>query len=188
MTRHGEVLCDVLDRHDRKPLRGAEIGVRRGDTSELLLRRFDTLHLLMVDSWTPATIDSSYRRSGDPCARLSLEQQLANKHEAMTRTSVAALRREILHAPSVEAAVRIADRSLDFVFIDAEHTYESVRLDLAAWLNKIAPGGILSGHDYDAPQEKRGLWGVRQAVDEFCSNLGREVNCEARTVWWLVIP
>lgn len=55
---------------------------------------------------------------------------------------------EVCEAPSVEAARRVPDGSLDFVFIDADHAYESVCADIDAWLPKVRPGGTLAGHDY----------------------------------------
>jgi hypothetical protein len=65
-----------------------------------------------------------------------------------------------VRSDSAEAAGAYLDGSLDFVFIDADHSYEGVRRDLAAWWPKVKPTGVLAGHDYD---EK----GVRKAVDEF---------------------
>jgi hypothetical protein len=65
----------------------------------------------------------------------------------------------LLAEPSVTAAARFADASLDFVFLDASHDYESVRDDLAAWLRKVKPTGVVAGHDFDLP-------GVRRAVLE----------------------
>ena len=60
---------------------------------------------------------------------------------------------------SVQAAQRYANCSLDFVFIDADHSYPAMIQDITAWLPKIKPGGYLAGHDY--------YWaGVKQAVDE----------------------
>lgn len=49
---------------------------------------------------------------------------------------------------SVEAAGCYRDASLEFVFIDADHTYEGVKRDIQAWLPKIKSGGILAGHDF----------------------------------------
>lgn len=67
--------------------------------------------------------------------------------------------------PSVEAATYFKDSSIFMAFIDADHTYESVKADIAAWLPKIKPGGILAGHDYND------YWsGVKRAVDETFSN------------------
>lgn len=50
---------------------------------------------------------------------------------------------------SVDMARQFKNGSLDFVFIDAEHDYESVRDDISAWLPRVRPGGIIAGHDYD---------------------------------------
>ncbi len=49
---------------------------------------------------------------------------------------------------SWEAAKLYEDNSLDFVFIDAAHDYESVKKDVTAWLPKVKIGGIIAGHDY----------------------------------------
>ena len=48
---------------------------------------------------------------------------------------------------SVDAAAAVPDRSCAFVFIDADHSYDSVRNDIRAWRHKVRPGGILAGHD-----------------------------------------
>lgn len=63
--------------------------------------------------------------------------------------------------PSVLAAAEHDDASLDFVFIDADHAYRSVKADLSAWLPKVKPGGVLAGHDWPMPSVKRA---VREAL------------------------
>lgn len=62
---------------------------------------------------------------------------------------------------SVRASRVFADKSLDFVFIDGDHTYEGCKKDILAYLPKMKSGGVLAGHDFrhDCP-------GVVQAVDE----------------------
>ena len=66
-----------------------------------------------------------------------------------------------IQASSLEAVKRYKDSSLDFVFLDASHTYEDVKADIQAWKPKIKKGGYLGGHDFqiDFP-------GVVQAVQE----------------------
>ena len=49
---------------------------------------------------------------------------------------------------SVDAASMFEDNSIDFVFIDAGHDYDSVRADILAWYPKVKKGGIIAGHDY----------------------------------------
>jgi cephalosporin hydroxylase len=70
-----------------------------------------------------------------------------------------------IRLPSVEASKLYKDGNLDFVFIDAMHTYDAVKEDIAAWLPKVRVGGVLAGHDYDWPE-------VRRAVDEAFPNVG----------------
>jgi hypothetical protein len=68
----------------------------------------------------------------------------------------------LMKLPSVEAAACFGDKSLAFVFIDADHLYEGIRDDIAAWRDKVKFGGVLSGHDYRVQ-----MWpGVERAVDE----------------------
>jgi predicted O-methyltransferase YrrM len=51
--------------------------------------------------------------------------------------------------PSIEAAKKFEDESIDFVFIDASHEYKDVVDDILAWSPKLKQGGTLAGHDYD---------------------------------------
>jgi len=71
-----------------------------------------------------------------------------------------------IQLPSVEAAKTFKDHSAFMVYIDALHTYEDCRDDIAAWRKKVQPGGMLAGHDYG--------WGgadkVQRAVDEAWPN------------------
>lgn len=61
---------------------------------------------------------------------------------------------------SVEAAAQIPYSSLDFVFIDGDHSYEAVRDDIKAWLPRVKKGGWIGGHDYATED------GVTKAVNE----------------------
>lgn len=74
---------------------------------------------------------------------------------------------------SAESAASFADASLDGVFIDAAHDYESVVRDVAAWFPKVKPGGIFAGHDYPFD-------GVRRAVDEHAAAHGWKVGTHER--------
>jgi hypothetical protein len=81
---------------------------------------------------------------------------------------------EILQASSLEAAGALPDASLDLVFLDADHGYDEVRQDLAAWAPKLRPGRLLAGDDWDA-----GRWpGVVQAVEELARARGLAVRVE----------
>jgi hypothetical protein len=61
---------------------------------------------------------------------------------------------------SAQAARLIADRTLDFVYIDSIHSFGHVCRDIDLWLPKIRPNGLIGGHDYSP-----GEWpGVVKAV------------------------
>lgn len=63
-----------------------------------------------------------------------------------------------LQMSSLEAAVRFKDRSLDFVFIDGDHSFDAVVADIRAWRPKIKPGvGVLAGHDIDREDVRRAV-------------------------------
>ena len=55
---------------------------------------------------------------------------------------------DIVRMPSLDAVHDFEDGSLDFVYLDGDHEFSSVTADLTAWLPKLRPGGIMSGHDY----------------------------------------
>lgn len=55
----------------------------------------------------------------------------------------------IINEKSSEASKKFEDKSIDMIFIDADHTYLEVKKDILTWLPKIKEGGIMSGHDYN---------------------------------------
>jgi hypothetical protein len=55
----------------------------------------------------------------------------------------------LIIADSVTASAFFADRSIDWVHLDARHNSASLKADITAWLPKVAHGGWLSGDDYD---------------------------------------
>lgn len=71
-----------------------------------------------------------------------------------------------IRMPSIDAAKLYQDQSLDFVFIDAQHDYDSVKEDILAWKDKVKSGGLLAGHDYNP----EGDYGVGKAVRELLPN------------------
>src|SRR4029453_18899031 len=122
--RHAASLIDLLRPLSRQGMRGAEVGVLAGATSHALLSYLPHLFLWMVDSWRPAEASSTYFESEDGAGRLSLTEHLANLQHAFERTAFADERRMLVRSDSVTAAAAVPDESLDFVFIDAEHTYD----------------------------------------------------------------
>lgn len=77
---------------------------------------------------------------------------------------------------SKEAHRHFADGSLDFLFIDGDHTYKGMRKDLELWYPKVKSGGYIGGHDYAEP-----TCGVKMAVDSYF--LFDQTIIKDRTSW-----
>ena len=67
---------------------------------------------------------------------------------------------------SAKASQLYDDKSLDFVFIDANHSYKEVKNDILNWLPKLKSGATFAGHDYNP----NSFPGVIQAVNELFPN------------------
>jgi predicted O-methyltransferase YrrM len=67
---------------------------------------------------------------------------------------------EVLEMYSTDAVNLIPDNSLDYIFIDGDHSYEAVLRDVRAYWSKVKVGGLFTGHDWI-------LDNVKQAVTEF---------------------
>lgn len=122
--------------------KGAEIGVHEGRYSEILCQKIPGLKLLCVDIWPK---DSIYQTAKKRLAKYKIK---------------------LVRKNSMEAVKSVPNESLDFVFIDGDHKYESVKSDIEKWSKKVKKGGIISGHDYYIFHFSRNR-GVIEAVDEY---------------------
>lgn len=85
-----------------------------------------------------------------------------------------------IRTDSVTASKMYAGESLDAVFIDADHRYESVKADILAWMPKVKKGGILAGHDYI-----NAYVGVIRAVNETLSKF-ETIECPENKCWFWI--
>jgi len=83
----------------------------------------------------------------------------------------------LIQKKSVDAAEDFLDGSIDFIFIDGNHSYEDVLADISAWYPKVKTGGVMCGHDYGKPE-----FGVTEAVHEFFL----KANNPARSIWHIL--
>lgn len=174
----------ILDRLPQGEVQGVEVGVFAGDLSSRLLAR-ENLGLVMVDSWLGD--GASYEEGSDDFhAALSQKEQNAYMNMAFQRTDFAKDRRSIMMIDSVKAAELFRDASMDFVFIDADHSYDGCKRDIAAWYPKLKDGALLSGHDYNHPEYPS--WGVKRAVDEFAKSHGLAIDLGENMTWFITKP
>lgn len=152
------LLASLVVEHDWRL--GVELGVLNGRTFLYLLKTCPALHMVGVDIWQTWPDKEAFReRGGRSYSSVDMEgTYIALKNKIALYGS----RARLLRMKTADAAGHYGDKAFDFVFIDADHTYEGVRADIDAWLSKIRPGGWLMGHDFNP----RDFPGVVQAVTE----------------------
>lgn len=132
---------------------GAELGVWRGETFTHLLANCAGLSCLYgVDLW------ASQPDNDGPESYVDWPH---DENERRVRAVAARHgdRGRVLKMWTHEAARLVPDESLDFVYIDADHSEQGVRRDIADWLPKVKATGWILGHDIN--------WDtVRRAVDD----------------------
>lgn len=139
--RHFEIVAKLVRAHGFT--RGAEVGVRYGQSLRHLIANCPGLTMVAVDAWKP----QPNHPVGDTYADMNHAQNEAKVRQLAAETG----RVEILKGDSAEMAARVAYASLDFVFIDAGHDVMSVFRDIQAWWPKVRLGGMLFGDDYNWP-------------------------------------
>lgn len=142
---------------------GAELGLFDGRTYLHLLQSCPSLKVLYgVDVWGRPTPQGA-TTSGERCVcaycnetRASRRSRTIEKMEEDVKLGAAGHggRARIMTMPTWEAAQLIEPESLDFVFIDADHSFEGVSADIMNWRPKVKPGGWIIGHDYNMASVK----------------------------------
>jgi len=129
-----------ITRNDLPPIfaelgyrRGAEIGTAQGTYALQLCKGIPQLYLLCVDPY------AAYER---------ISQDLCDERFARAQRKLAGYDVEFLRMKSLAAALTLPDDSLDFVYIDGDHRFDAIMLDLILWSRKVRPGGIVAGHDF----------------------------------------
>ena len=163
---------------------GVEVGVFRGDLSQRLLREHESLTLYMVDPWTTHENNEVYKNSGDFHATLPQEAQDFLYEETKRVVAPFLNRAIILREFSICAALKFEDNSIDFAFIDAQHTYEGVSEDVRIWKPKIKSGGWLCGHDFGRDK----FPGVTKAVVEFADENNLKGELDQNYTWFIRMP
>lgn len=141
--------------------KGAEIGVAEGYFSEAMFKTIPNLELFCVDSWE---VYKNNRWAG------SEERNI--HHRNTTKERLSKYNAGIIEEFSMDAVQQFDDGELDFVYIDANHSFDYVMQDLIEWSKKVRKGGIVALDDY---YDFKGA-GVIEAVDAYCKAHGITPN------------
>ena len=187
---HGDFLArqvkETLNgRPDDHIVEGAELGVHQGFMSRVLLDRIPNLELHMVDLWGVHPDDSEFVKSGDLRSKHGWKDYNDNLLLARRRVRAYTWHAHVHITSTHMASELFEDNSLDFVFIDGDHSYDGCFEDMVDWYPKVREGGIFSGHDYDYHPEGMDIQ-VTQAVDKFTEDNNLPFKVGPSCVWWMV--
>ena len=154
---------------------GAEIGSAYGAFARQILKQWNGRMLHMIDPWVA---HSDYSENYD---FMDWYQQCLNLEREDDRV--------VLHkAFSNDALSRFDDESLDWVYLDGNHSYEGITCDMQ-WHFKVKRGGIVAGHDYYNNTHPPFNCEVRRALDEFTKGIGVKPFTNTKcTSWYYVRP
>jgi len=136
---------------------GVELGVAKGEYSEIICKANPQAKLYSIDPYTTEAYE--------PGTNITRQTMFDDDYEfAVNRLKP--YNCEVVRKTSEEALKDFEDNSLDFVYIDANHDFYNFTFDLHFWLKKVREGGIMSGHDYVYMSYKR-FHHVRRALEAY---------------------
>lgn len=137
---------------------GAELGVQSGYLFFHLLDTHPNLILFGVDAWI-GNNQAAYAKM-----KKEVNEKVVDYKNGM-----------IMNMTTNEAAAKTPDESLDFVFIDADHSYPACKIDMEKWMSKVKVGGYIIGHDCEVSS-------VRRALEEV---FGKNYQKDVDQVWYV---
>lgn len=148
---------DLLDFLPKNSV-GVEVGVFKGEFSDIILDVVKPSMFYLIDPWI-GTLHSGDKNgnnieyiNGEQYFDDIIQQKYANKENVkVLRTTSGILR-------------TFDDNYFEWCYIDGNHSYLGVNHDLNILRNKVKKNGIIMGHDYLTPR----FQGVVKAVNQFC--------------------
>jgi len=165
----GRGLLEVIKSLEGK-LVGVEIGVCNGVTSELFAKEIDNIEKIYAVDNYPSFVDWDG-------TRVTEERQAETMRRCKERLSKYP-NIEFVYKSSEEFAPTIQDNSLDFIFIDGDHSYNATLKDLINYWPKVKTGSVFAGHDIN-------LSTVSDALKEFFKG-EKNIRMVENNAWYII--
>ena len=131
---------------------GVEIGVNEGENIFEIAKNNSKLKIYGVDPYKIQKENILYNEEYN-------DESLSIIKRKILKESLKYPNLKIIIDRSDNASKQFDKESIDFVFIDGDHSYESVKTDINCWTPIVQEDGLIMGHDYN--------WGdVARAVGE----------------------
>lgn len=142
-----------------------EVGVFEGSFSNIIINTVNPEKFYMVDLFQGNMVSGD--KNGNNMKEISLDESYKNLKEKYYNNNKVT----IFKGTSEQFYKSIPEGHLDFIYIDGDHSYEGVRLDLQYARSRVKKNGIISGHDYTFM-----FPGVVSAVKEFLKQYSLSVS------------
>jgi Methyltransferase domain len=119
-----------------------EVGVWKGDFAKQVLEQCEFIdRYYMIDPW------ANLPDWNKPCNK---DQGVFDEvySEAIKKTAFAHKKIVVLRGRTKEVVDRIPDKSVDFSYIDGDHTLRGITIDLIKLLPKMKEDGLIGGDDF----------------------------------------
>lgn len=141
-----------------------EVGVWRAEFSTILKDVLSPKQLYLIDPWAvqdDAAGGASLAGAKDREKMDLIHDQVATKFASEIADGAVTIIRDY----SAPALAKFDDASIDFTYLDGDHSFEGVLADLDALFPKLKPGGVVMLDDY----HQKGWWGdgVIRALNTF---------------------
>jgi len=126
-----------MKRHfNNKLVKGVELGVNYGNNAKSILKQLKIKKLYLIDIWDK-TYDYNYVKIN------KLDTIFEYVKKRFKKNTNVRIIKEFSH----KAVHLFNNNSLDFIYIDGNHSYNFVYKDIDLWYPKIKVNGISAGHD-----------------------------------------
>ena len=156
----------------------AELGVFKADFSKQIYETCTPKKLVLIDIWKGDKIYSGDADGNFPDNKK--EYYTGSQLHQITIDTVRNFNCEVVVLKEkTEVLATFPDNHFDFIYIDADHSYQGSLFDLELSFKKVKPDGFIMGHDYDQNMEKtKNIYnfGVKKAVNKFCNDYKQVVT------------
>lgn len=153
---------------DKKDLVIVEVGCSDGANAKTMLDSLDVRKMYLIDAFI--SYDSHTSKYGNLEKNYAKAKKLSKKYDNVI----------LIKGTSADVVNKIP-QDVDYVYIDANHSYEYVKQDIELYYPKVKKGGMLAGHDFN------GQWinDVCKAVFEFTRRNNLRLY-GMDTDWWII--
>ena len=165
-----------------KGARCAEVGVSGGSNALDIVQICRPRRLYLIDCWEQFSDKPCVQRQDRNNEKLdAIYENVKSKFSVYRNVNI--VRKYSLDGMSI-----FADKSMDWIYLDASHQYEDILQDMRMAQHKIKSGGVLCGHDYVKEGKNKGVY---KAVNEFLKDNNFELHatsaCKDKD-WSIILP